>query len=186
VTTPVVSAGRVISTSMGASTPTGIPACSSRTTPWRAEPFCDSEFTLASPTLRPRAAMPSATRIATPAAAASQRRRTMTVPQAVQPRLGLASCRSRGHSRRRPMPASTAGTSVSVTATLISGISMPPMPMLRMNGIGSAISASRPRATVTPLKMMARPAVAIAVCRAAWLSLPRATSSRQRVISSSE
>ncbi len=84
------------------------------------------------------------------------------------------------------MPARMAGTSVRVTATLISGISMPPMPMLRMNGIGSAISASRPSATVTPLNMIARPAVLMAVRIAVSLSLPWATSSRQRVISSSE
>ncbi len=145
------------STSIGVSTPTGMPACSSITTPSRAAPRWESELTLASPTLMPSAAMPSATRTASPAAAASQRWRTTSLAHAVQPRLGLSSCRSRGHSSRGPMPASTAGTRVSVTATLISGISMPPRPMLRMNGIGSAMSARSPSATVTPLNTMARP-----------------------------
>ena len=44
--------------------------------------------------------------------------------------------------------------------------------MLRMNGTGSTISASRPIATVTPLNTIARPAVCIATTTASWLSRP--------------
>jgi hypothetical protein len=79
-----------------------------------------------------------------------------------------------------------AGVRLSVAATLARGISAPPMPMLRMNGTGSASSASRPIATVTPLTSTVCPAVCIATTTAWWLSRPRERSSRQRVTSNSE
>jgi hypothetical protein len=65
-----------------------------------------------------------------------------------------------------------AGVRLSVAAMLASGISAPPMPTLRKNGTGSATSASRPIATVTPLNTTVCPAVAIATT-ASWLSRPR-------------
>ena len=58
--------------------------------------------------------------------------------------------------------------------------------MLRMNGTGSTTSASRPIATVMPLKRTAWPAVSIASTTASWFSLPWSRSSRQRVTKSSE
>ena len=107
-----------------------------------------------------------------PTPAATQRWRTISRAQAVQPLLGLFSCRIFGQSTRGPMLPRIAGVSVSVTSTLASGISAPPMPMLRMNGTGSTTSASRPIATVTPLNSTAWPAVSIAATTASWLSRP--------------
>jgi hypothetical protein len=54
----------------------------------------------------------------------------------------------------------------SVVSTLATGMSAPPYPMLRMNGTGSTISASRPIATVMPLNSTAWPAVSMAVTTA--------------------
>ena len=73
-----------------------------------------------------------------------------------------------------------------MTATLTTGTIIPPSPMLRSAGTGSTISDSRPTATVTPLKTTLRPAVAIARLTACPASCPAASSSRQRVTSSSE
>jgi len=58
--------------------------------------------------------------------------------------------------------------------------------MLRRNGTGSRTRASRPTATVPPLVTTARPAVAMARRTAASRSWPAASSSRQRVTTSSE
>ena len=74
-----------------------------------------------------------------------------TAAHRLQARLARFSCRIFGQSTRGPMPPRIAGIRVSVVSTLASGISAPPKPMLRMNGTGSTISASRPMATVTPL-----------------------------------
>ncbi len=87
---------------------------------------------------------------------------------------------------RGPMPPRIAGVRVSVVSTLVSGMSAPPMPMLRMNGTGSTISASRPIATVTPLNTIALPAVCIATTTASWFSRPWSRSSRHRLTNSSE
>jgi hypothetical protein len=87
---------------------------------------------------------------------------------------------------RGPMPPRIAGVNVSVTSTLASGISAPPMPMLRMNGTGNTINASRPIATVTPLNTIACPAVCIATTTASWFSRPWSRSSRHRLTNSSE
>ena len=88
--------------------------------------------------------------------------RTTSSAQRVQDPLALSSERRCGLSSRGPNFASTAGSSVSATSAETSGISIPPKPMLRRNGSGSATSASRPIATVVPLKTTARPAVSIA------------------------
>ena len=81
---------------------------------------------------------------------------------------------------------SSAGSRVRTTATLTSGISMPPKPMLRRNGTGTTISATRLIATVTPEASTACPAVFIAMTTASSLSRPCARSSRQRETTSSE
>jgi hypothetical protein len=92
----------------------------------------------------------------------------------------------RGHNSLGPVALSRAGTRVSDVATLKSGMSSPPRPMLRRNGSGTSTRAAKETATVTPLKRTDRPAVLIAARTAASLSRPVASSSRQRVTISSE
>ena len=72
------------------------------------------------------------------------------------------------------------------TSVETSGISIPPYPIERRNGSGSAISANSPIATVMPLKTTARPAVSIARCTASSPLRPCARSSRQRETTISE
>ena len=67
---------------------------------------------------------------------------------------------------RGPIVDSRAGSRVSTTATLTSGMSMPPMPMLRRNGTGTTSSATRLIATVTPEASTACPAVFMATTTA--------------------
>ena len=69
-----------------------------------------------------------------------------------------SSVRMCGQSSRGPSVESTTGSSVIATAVETSGISMPPYPIERRNGTGSANSANRPIATVSPLNTTARPA----------------------------
>ena len=64
---------------------------------------------------------------------------------------------------RVPSTASIAGRSVIAASTETSGISMPPMPIERMNGSGRMIIDSRPTATVEPETITERPACVI-VC----------------------
>ena len=106
--------------------------------------------------------------------------------QRVQARLALSSVRRCGQSSREPAFASTTGSSVMATSVETSGISMPPKPIERRNGSGSAISASRPMATVMPLNTTARPAVSIALCTASSPLRPCERSSRQRETTISE
>ena len=127
--------------------------------------------------------MPSTTS-ATPAA--TQRRRTISRAQRLQAREAVSSLRIRGQSTRGPTFDSSAGSRVRVTSTLTSGMSMPPMPMLRSSGTGTTTSAIRLIATVTPEARTACPAVATAVTTASSLLAPWARSSRQRETSSSE
>ena len=87
---------------------------------------------------------------------------------------------------RGPTLESRAGSRVSTTATLTSGMSMPPMPMLRRNGTGTTTSAIRLMATVTPEARTACPAVCIATTTASSFVRPWARSSRQRETSSRE
>ena len=119
-------------------------------------------------------------------AAATNRCFTIKRAQAVQPRDARPSWRIFGQSTRGPMLDSIAGSSVSTTATLTSGMNMPPMPMLRRNGTGTTTRASRLIATVTPEATTAWPAVFIAMITASSLSWPCSRSSRQRDTSSSE
>jgi hypothetical protein len=89
-------------------------------------------------------------------------------------------------STRLPTDASSAGSSVSTTATLHSGMSMPPKPMLRSSGTGTTTSAIRLIATVTPEAMTAWPAFRMEIRTASSLVWPCAISSRQRDTTSSE
>ncbi len=73
-----------------------------------------------------------------------------------------------------------------MTAVLTSGMSMPPMPMLRSSGTGITSRAHRLMATVPALATTACPAYSIATTTASWLSRPCARSSRQRLTTSSE
>ena len=75
---------------------------------------------------------------------------------------------------------------MTAVATLSSGMSSPPKPMLRRNGSGTSTRAARDTATVKPLKTTLRPAVAIARRTASSLSSPPARSSRHRVTTSRE
>ncbi len=124
--------------------------------------------------------------IPTATAAATARCRTTSRPQASHGRLAELSRRSRGQSILGPMPPRMAGSNVVITATEISGMSMPPSPMLRSPGTGSTTRATRPMPTVSPENTTARPAVFIAAITAEVLSCPRARSSRHRVTTSSE
>jgi hypothetical protein len=117
-------------------------------------------FASATPNRRSVAAIASATMIAIPAPAASQRRRDTALAHRVHARLARSSVCRCGQSRRPPSFAITTGNSVIATSVETSGISAPPYP--RRNGSGIAMSASRPIPTVIPLKITARPAVSIA------------------------
>ena len=137
-----------------------------------AAPLWASDAESADPILMPRNDANSTPSTASAQSRAIHRRRTIIRAHAVQPRLGLFSCRIFGQSTRGPMPPRIAGVSVSVTSTLATGMSAPPIPMLRMNGTGRTTSASRPIATVIPLKSTAWPAVSMAARTASWFSLP--------------
>ncbi len=78
------------------------------------------------PIWTPKNGMIRAVRMASPTPAAIQRCRTTSDAHLVQNRLAVFSCRIRGQSTRGPMPPSRAGNSVVVTATLTSGMSIPP------------------------------------------------------------
>ena len=119
--------------------------------------------------------------MATAPAVAHHRRRTTNRAHLLQNVLVCASWRTRGQSMRGPMPDSRAGSKVLTTKMDTSGMSMPPMPVLRSPGTGSTMSAIRPMATVNPDSTTARPAVSAAAITASAGSRPRARSSRQRV-----
>ena len=172
-------------TSCGSSAPAPMPERSSATSPSLASPFLATVLALGTPGCRVVAASTSAARMSAAPPAASQRWRTIPCAQRVQARLALSSVRRCGQSRRRPTELSTTGSRVSATATLTSGMSIPPYPTLRRKGSGRATSARRPIATVVPLKTTARPAVAIARATASSPWRPCARSSRHRTTTSS-
>ena len=157
---------------MGVRTPVFTSPLSSVCNVSYAAPFLASDDESASPILMPRNDTNSRPITATAHTRAAHRCRTIIRAHAVQPRLGLFSCRILGQSTRGPMLPRIAGVSVRVTSTLASGIRAPPYPMLRMKGTGSTTSASSPIATVIPLNSTAWPAVSIAATTASWLSRP--------------
>ena len=59
---------------------------------------------------------------------------------------------------RVPSVESSAGSSVIAASTETAGISIPPIPIERMNGSGITIMLSRPTATVEPETITERPA----------------------------
>src|SRR4029450_4510667 len=87
---------------------------------------------------------------ARPVAVGSHRRRTISRAQGVQRREAAASLRMRGRSTRGPTPASRAGSSVKQTSTLTSGMSRPPIPMLRSSATATTMSAKRILGTPLP------------------------------------
>ncbi len=138
----------------------------------------------ACPILMPKIGATSSASMSVATPAATQRILTTPRAQADQPREGLSSCRIRGQSTRGPMPPSRAGSSVHTTRVLTTGMSMPPMPMLRSSGTGITSNAHRLIATVPALATTACPAYFIAITTASWLSRPCARSSRHRLTSS--
>ena len=81
---------------------------------------------------------------------------------------------------RGPSIASIAGSSVIDASTETAGISIPPMPIDRMNGSGSSTMLSRPTATVEPETITERPACCIVATIASSVEFPCRSSSRNR------
>jgi hypothetical protein len=86
---------------------------------------------------------------------------------------------------RVPSTASIAGRSVIAASTETAGMSIPPMPIERMNGSGRTSMLSNPTATVDPETITERPACVIVVTIDVSTSLPCRSSSRKRKIMSS-
>ena len=86
---------------------------------------------------------------------------------------------------RVPRTESSAGSSVIAASTETAGISMPPIPIERMNGSGMMTMLSRPTATVVPETITERPACVIVSTSAVSTSSPSRNSSRKRKIISS-
>ena len=86
---------------------------------------------------------------------------------------------------RSPSTASSAGSSVIAASTDTAGISIPAMPIERMNGTGNTTRESNPIATVEPETITALPACVIVSTRAVSTSWPSRSSSRKRKIRSS-
>ena len=86
---------------------------------------------------------------------------------------------------RAPSTASSAGSSVIAVITDTAGMSIPPIPIERMNGSGSTSIDSRPTATVEPETITERPACVIVSTIAVSTSSPSRSSSRKRKITSS-
>ena len=87
---------------------------------------------------------------------------------------------------RGPSTYSIAGSRVIVASTDTAGISMPAIPIERMNGSGSTTRDRRPIATVEPDTITDRPAWVIVSTTAVSRSFPAPSSSRKRKIISSE
>ncbi len=83
---------------------------------------------------------------------------------------------------RVPSTESSAGSSVIAAITDTAGISMPPIPIERMNGSGSSTMLKRPTATVDPDTITERPACVIVCTSAVSTSSPSRSSSRKRKI----
>ena len=117
----------------------------------------------------------------------SGRRVTVCAQRAQNPRSALGGSTNRfGITRSRlilgPRSDRSAGRSVIAAVTAISGISMPPIPIERMNGSGRMTMLSSPIATVEPDTITERPACVIVSTRASSVGRPAASSSRKRKI----
>ena len=84
-----------------------------------------------------------------------------------------------------PSSDSIAGRSVSDVITETAGMSMPPIPIERMNGSGSKTMLTSPTATVEPETITERPACCIVVAIASSVDWPCRSSSRNRKMISS-
>ena len=80
------------------------------------------------------------------------------------------------------MTASIAGRKVIAAVTETAGISIPPIPIERMNGSGKMSIERRPIATVDPETITERPAWVIVSTSAVSTSSPSRNSSRKRKI----
>ena len=172
-------------------TPGLIPAAASWSRPAIAVPVPGKYFSCASFAFScvPRPAS-AATMTSPTAATATGRRSTKRAQRPQAPSSGWPrSMNRRGITRtlliRVPSTASSAGSNVSDASTETTGISIPPMPIPRSSGSGSAIIASRPTATVVPETITERPAWVIVSTSADSTSLPSRSSSRKRKIISS-
>ena len=83
---------------------------------------------------------------------------------------------------RWPRSENSAGSSVSEASTATAGISIPPIPIERMNGSGRMTMLRSPIATVEPEMMTERPAWVIVSTSASSGARPLASSSRKRKI----
>jgi len=92
----------------------------------------------------------------------------------------------RGRSMLRPMMASRAGRSVVESSTATATTTRPPIPTLRVSTSGVNSKAAKPTTTVRPDVSTAPPAVKKVVTAASRRRLPRPSSSRNRVTTSSE
>ena len=80
-----------------------------------------------------------------------------------------------------PSSASTAGSSVTATATLVSTLSEAPMPIFVMKSRPIVAKPTTEMATVAPAKITARPAVEAAVAAASFGVAPSCRAWRKRV-----
>jgi hypothetical protein len=178
-------------TSSGFITPGLIPASASICRPSIAVPLpgkflsCDS-FAFS--------CVPKPTRTATiaipTAATQTGRRSTRRAHRPQAPSSGCPRSTSRRGSTRTllifvPSVARSAGSRVIAASTETAGMSMPPIPIERMNGSGSTIIERSPTATVDPETITDRPAWVIVWTSAVSTSSPSRSSSRKRKIISS-
>ncbi len=173
------------------STPGEMPASASAARPSIASPCPGKSFTCASLGFSCTPKKTSVPTTASPAAATgSGRRITSRAQRPHQPSSGWPLSTSRFGSTltlliRVPSVASSAGSSVIAVSTETAGISIPPIPIERMNGSGSTSIESRPTATVEPETITERPACVIVSTTAVSTSSPSRSSSRKRKIISS-
>ena len=168
-----------------------MPACWSASRPAIASPLPGRSFACASLGFIWKPKKTSTPTTASPAIATGHGRRiTNTAQRPQSPSSGWPRSTKRLGSRRRllirvPSVASSAGRSVIAASTDTAGISMPPIPIERMNGSGRTIIESSPTATVEPETITERPAWVIVSTSADSTSLPSRSSSRKRKIISS-
>ena len=165
-----------------------MPAEVSASRPMNASPFPGRFFAWASAGFSAEAGISNRATIASPATTTTNGRRT-TIPahlcqkptspgSAETIRFGI----TRRLSIRRPSFRSITGSSVIEARTETAGISIPPIPIERMNGSGRITMLRRPIATVEPETTTERPAWVIVSTTAVSTSLPWWISSRKRKI----
>ena len=169
-------------------TPGLIPAAFNASRPWIASPLPGKCASWASFGFSRRPMLTSTPTITSPTIATGSGRRSTNRAQRPQPpysgwsgltrRFGI----TRTLLMRAPRTDSIAGRRVIAVVTETAGISIPPMPIDRMNGRGRTISDSRPTATVEPDTITDRPAWVIVSTMADSTSAPSRSSSRKRKI----